>query len=801
MPFQSALPVTSVKYDINQGLNDAKAASDLEAGMLTAAQGIYYKRGSDEAFFKSGRAAYNETTLGIPGGLYYCEFTNATNQIVARAGSAFYSGTAALTSAWTTLGTDLDPNPLGLWGTFANGRYLFNDGVTRPWIYEFRADTSTYLYRRAGLDPPTEQPTVTPQVDSGGGDQIILTSATASSNGDKQFAHASNFVDGDANTYANVTINDGGNVARIFAVGFTGTGAGVRTDWIIAATYETGAENGGRSTTRVDYTTDGGTNYTNYETVNDIQSKHTVQISLLGQSLDSANLGIRIVHTKNGNAGKSSCLAYDARAFNTAGSGNNTVADGLIYWVTEKVDYLGIESVAGPRSSSTGPITAASTVQISLPATPVNALTTHYVVYRTENGGAFPTGTAVGTYAIGTPYAYDNGPLNQIASTNTYGAFTVAGLFYERDIVPPTATVMATYQNLICVAPVATPGKIRYSAPDFTESFPLINVINMASDRDDTIQALVPLSSQLGVFMKGRCRRIDHLPLPSDPTFDVAPEDFAPDHGLESKKGWAYFVPPGGLHSHIAYCARDGIRVTDLYSTTIVTNNLDWAGTVSIPDLASSRMINNASMSRLEFYFIPTAAFRTANGWNPDVNGVLWLHYQLTDNYNPQALRVTVQAANVADALAAPISIQDEVFLMSSGVRVGQGSVWVDNQGSTDLMLAIDTLGTVYRRITTGQVYPDDTGRFARGCLKRLILDADADTFTHTVTVTAGRDDLGLEWTETREYLNTEGGAKPLWFNISGQWHQVSLVADSATTVPARVRNFSWLLELLGEFV
>jgi hypothetical protein len=798
-----ALP--AIRYELNRGLNNARSGSALDSGQLAQAQGALYKRGSEEVHWKSGRTAFAATGLGgSPAGLGYAEFSaanGAVSQVVAEAGGTFYRADAGLTGTWVTMGTGLLPAPLGLWWTFANERYYYNDGVSPPWVLEFPGSgpyISTYLHRTAGLSPPTTQPIATAR--EAGAGAIVLTSATTRTTGDKHFDAVGNFADGDMATYASVTIrHNGGYLSRLFATGFTGVGAGVASDWVLAMTYEIQSNDGGRCTVEADYTTNAGGNYTTIERITSAIGKHTIVVPFL-TALDSANIGGRITITKNGDRGTVTALGFDARVYNTDGTGStdNTVATGLIYWLTEKIDYLGIESIAGPASITTGAFTDSGAVQITLPLAPVNPLTTHYNLYRTVDGGSFPTGTLVGSFPVGTVAATDPGPHNTIASGITYGVIVIAGLIYHRDILPPPGTVMTTYQNLVVVAPTAAPNHLRYSASSYPESFPLINDISMGSDRDDTVMGLAVLSSQLGVFMRGRGRRIDHLPTPTDPTFAVSPEDFAPDHGLESRNGLAYLSPPGGQHSHIAYVSRDGIRITDLYVDSLVTNNLDWAGTVDATALAASRLVNNPAASRLEFYFTPTAAFRLVNGWDSATNGVLWVHYQMSEVFNPSAMRVTVHPANVAGAVSVPLAGTDYTFLMSNGVRVTPSQVFVDEVGTSDAMQSFDTTGTVPRRVQTGQMFLDTNSSLLRTRMCRLIVDTDTQAGTvFTVTVTAGRDDRAETWSRTATF--PAQGAVPRWFNMSGQWHQVLLTADGTGTVPPRVGALAWTADDLGE--
>lgn len=799
------MPLPSVRYDLNLGLVNAKAKNDLGSGQLTRAEGIYYKRGSDECWMKSGRTAFDSDSVGTPGiGLYYAEFSSATSQILARAGSNLYRADVGLTGTFTPLSQSLSPNALGLWGTFANEKYYFNDGVSDPQTLQYRFSDQTYILRQSGLNPPTEQPEVSINI-GGSSTGATLTSSSVRSNGSKDFSNQGNFVDGDMDTWANVTINDGGNNSRIFAENFTGTDSGVRSDWILAITYETTTTANGRCTTAVSYSTDGGSSYnTASETTTDAQGKHTVVIPIPG-SVDSANIGGRLVLTKVNDNGKATCNAFDARLYTSGGVGivDNTITTGLIYWVTESIDYAGIESVAGPYSSSTGPFSNISSIQITLPTAPVNSTTTHYKVYRTTDGGAFPTGTLVGTYEITKTVATDPGPLNTVASTIVYGAFTVAGVVYHRDVIGPVSTVMATYQNAVVVAPVDFPNKIRYSAAGYPESFPTLNVINLASDRDDTVMGLAVLSSQLGVFMKGRGVRVDHLPTPSDPTFSIQPEPFSPDNaGLESRNGLAYLALPGNEnHTHIGYVARDGIRITNLYQTNIVTTNINWNETVDVTRLSESYLRNHPSGSRLEFYFVPTDSFRETQGWTADVNACMWLHYSTFEGFDSNSFRITVQAANISSAVNVPFEGTDYMFLMSSGIRVEPGVVFVDEVGVTDDMQSVDSTGIVYRRIKTGQSYIDSVSRLMRYKVNRLAIDADPDVSSIVATLTAGRDDTGQSWSMTQTFTDVAGGVKPLWFNISGQWFDFLLTLDDTATVPAKVRNISYTIEELGEIV
>ena len=795
------MPLSFKKYDLNLGYNNATAVNDLDSGELAGAVGIYYKTGSDDCYFKAGRTAFSATALGAVGGVVYCEFTDATNQIFVRAGNTFSRAAAALTGTYTTLSSALTLTPLGLWSTFHSNKYYFNDGANPPWVIQYVAvppsETADYLYRLAGLLPPTAQPVL--QINQTGAAAIVLTTSDVTTIGDKLFTGLAAVYDDNLNSGATVAINNAGVEAVLTSKNFTGTSSGAREDWVLSLTYEVTLVNNGPCNTIIQYTTDAGSNWITFETVKNAVTKKTVLFPFT-TTYDSANLGWRVRHKKNTDVGRSNCTVYDTRLFNPQGVGTaaNTLVTGVYYWVTERVDYLGISSQAGPVSLLSGPVTTAASIGVSLPSATINPNTTHYDIWRTVDGGAFPVGALAGSVPITISTFYDKGPLNQIAGTQTYGAFTVGGIYYHRDVVPPVATVMTTYQNCVVVAPVAFPNQLRYSIASYSDSFPTINVIPLGSSRDDTVRALVTLSSQLGVFCAGRCRRIDHLPTSSDPTFAIDPQDFAPDHGIESRNGWCYLNPPNGVHSHIAYVARDGIRITDLYTTGIVTNNLNWAATVDAANLSTCYLRNNAANNRIEFYGVPSEAFRIEQGWLSGTRMAMWLHYQATNNAVAGKMRTTFHPANAAAAECVPLGALDYIFTLTDGIKRPPGQLFVDEVGTADATLSYTTTGVVARRIKTGQVYADES-RMGRGNLERLIVDADGSTQPLAITVTAGRDDTGQSWSVTRDFLNTVGGAKPLWFHLSGHWHQVTLNADSSTTVPARLTHFAWTTADYGE--
>lgn len=825
-PLATQSSLLTGQWDFNKGLVNARADSDLVSGELTIAHGVLYKRGSEEVFMKTGRTAYSAEQLGLPGvGLFYAEFSNplATNRILARAGTSLFSGPAALTGTFgTAVTTGLNAAPLGFWGTYTNQRYYLQDGASTMQVEEFRTDRVTageFIHRAAGLLPTTDAPIVT--VQAAGASTVALTSATTTRSGDKNFANPAKFVDGDKTTSSDVFLGgDAGQNGRITASAFTGTGSGVRTNWIISVTYGSTVNNDAVGNVVVQYSLNNGSSFTTAETTTTPQTKHEVTIPLFGISQDSSLIRVRVTGTKTTNRGTMGVQAFDTRVYAADSSATgNTLTTGVRYWVTEYADRFGIESGAfdPPNVSDvTGAVTNIAGFQVSLPQQPQNTAMTHFVVYRTVDGGAFPTGTQVARISVRDtdpasptfgqftpkPYFFDPGPLNLAASTNTFGFFQVAGLFFIRDVIPPIGTSIATYQNALVTAPLDFPNTVRYSAAGFPESWPTLNTVALGSDRDDTVMGLAPLGVNLGIFMRGRCKRLDHLPTPSDPTFSSAPEDFAPDHGLASRNGLTYITPPGGTSTHIAYVAKDGVRLTNLYQSIVITNNIDWRGTVDTTQLSTSILRALPSESRLEFYFTPTAAFLTIQGWPVAAKCCMFIHYQIHEEFDIAKVRITVQPINAAAVVTVPVAEQDYSFILSSGVNVAPSVVYVDEVGTSDALKTIDTSGTIPRKLQTGVIYQDGEGsKLVRWRINRATLDRGAGTDTITYSLTGFRFDRGLSWTKSLDYLNTFGGAKPLNFNVSGQAHRFAVTVNSSSGSPPNVRNIGWVAELQGEFL
>jgi hypothetical protein len=828
-----------ITYNLDGGMVNSRDDSQLdpEKGELTEAVGIWYKRGSGEAQMKKGRTAFVNSSIGTTNlSALYAEFTaeGAVSQFFARADTTLLRANAGLTaSAWTSVsGITLLDTPLGLWTAFANDRYHFNDGVSVPWTTRWDTNTSAFISRATGMKPVSFQPTATAQI-SGSAQIIKAYAAAIDLDGSVPMPSGQYQIVNDNNkeTFGTVTISANGDDCKTAFAKFRinsnlSDTTTATTEWAVEMTYEIVTTGTAKCTSKVEYcknytSASSAANrvWTTIENVNGAQAKHTVPWTFIAAdgSIETDDIGIRLHVTKNNTASKGDVTVniYDTRNYNTisAKSGGWSTTTGVYYWVTEKIDTEGIQSSISRHADGTPSISTLSTLagsasgfSVTLPYPQTNPSATHYNLWRTTDGGVYPTGFLVATIPINATdtapvYLDTSDPLIAPSST-TYGYFSIAGLVFDRDLPPPVATVMTTFQNVNVVAPVDEPNVLRYSAAGYPESYPLMNRIVLSSERDDTIYGVGVLGNVLGVFMHGRIRRVAHLPTPTDPTFGADPEDIATDHGVETRKGIAYLTPSNGEAALIAYVARDGIRVTDMYRSIVTTVNLDWDAIVDVSALSSSQIVNNSFYSRLEFFFTPTAAFRTAMAWPVNTKAVMWLSYVIDNDgqMDMSRLRCTFHPASFAWAFTAPVAGKDYTFMLSDlGGSSAAGKLFIDEVGDNDASLSFDGNGTIPRRITTGKAYIGPS-KWQRARLRRLTVDRQTGSGNGAVEVTVGRDDYIESTTNNFTFVNVDG-ALSLIVNMSGQWIKCRYTLDSVSGTPPSIVSFAYDVDLQGAFV
>lgn len=751
------------------------------------------------AYMKQGKTAYSNTQVNTavpaPGGIMHCEFTQpgALSQMLVLHGSILARGDTGLTGSYTTVDATLNPEPLGLWGVFANDSYFLNNGVDPQKKFTYDTRIGSYVYRSSGLKPPTEQPTVTPQevgTSSTSRNYLIENVSTGLDMTNPQFTY-----DGSEETYAYKTLDNTGQRARKWQGNYLGLPNG--SDYsanILMETHVFGGTNA-EGTTTIEYSLTGtsGTYITAYTVPNGF-AKQSFTISFIGTLIDPTQLFFRTTTNKTNNPGKLQPRIYDTVVYKGAALGGQTIATGVVYAITEANPTYGIESIAGPRSITTGQAENVYANRISLPATASNPLTTHFGIYRTSDGGAWPTATRVAYVPIGTLFYDDITIFLQTASNNTYGSHNLGGLTYDRDVEPPIATSICEFQDQLICAPVDEPNVLRASAPSFNESWPLYNRFRMSSDKDDRVMSISRLGSSLGVFMKGRCRRIDHIPTISDPTFNLDADDFAPDHGLASRNGMTQFMPSDAGGPKIAYVAHDGIRVTNLYQSEIVTSDLLWEDLVDVTQLETSSLRDVASENRLEFYFTPTQATRDEFGWPSTTTCCMWLQYTVRHTrQEPLRFTISINPVKYVAVSTAPWQGTSYSFILAPDSRV-----YVDQVGITDPLMSFDgTTTTIQRMITTGRIYHPEYYRWR--CQRLYVEHPGIGGGESIITVTSGRDDTGT--TASITFTNSGPGKVGQWTNISGQWIQISYNMSSNSNTPDALNEFNILDEAMGAFV
>ncbi len=299
------------------------------------------------------------------------------------------------------------------------------------------------------------------------------------------------------------------------------------------------------------------------------------------------------------------------------GSGNGfTGVSGtaVTYWVEERVKVGSLVTKRNPcTSEETIKLVMAGattyTPRIHRPPT-VNSDATHWALFATAGGGAFPTGGEIAEVAIGQDYIDDTrtatGP--PLAGT-TYStvAAVVAGIsrVLSRSGQPPKATIGTVFEDSLVTNDLDNPASIRFSQVDDFHAFPAFNVVQLADRGVDAVTMIRRIGNVLIVGMTGELWRIYALPRPEDAAFitERVKEKLEAAHGAIGQRASALYGTPDG--QKLAYVTRYGIHATDGYSWEDLTPDVDWQALLPVDYLHASLLINNPEKYRLEFYYVP----------------------------------------------------------------------------------------------------------------------------------------------------------------------------------------------------
>jgi len=303
---------------------------------------------------------------------------------------------------------------------------------------------------------------------------------------------------------------------------------------------------------------------------------------------------------------------------------------------------------------------------------------------------------------------------------------SVAGVTstYPADGQPPVATTGDMFEGQMVLNDTQDQSIIRYSLPEYIESFPSIYFLNFETKVQDFVTCIRRLGNKLIVGLKQQIYRINYLPRETDAEFDRgrAYEAISETEGIVGTQASCLFSPDGGALL-LAYISHAGPRYTDGFQSFSLTDDLDWGATVRLPVsgtaanyLQNCILVNYGILQQIWLYYTPPG--QTTN------TKALVFHYNKAHRKGNGTYKVTGPIAVAAMAATTGRIGGNEILLSGQS----GGFTYVEDRGYTDA-----SGGTLAFAVKTREIYSAGVGRTAT--VENLFIRHNQDA-TSTVTVT-----------------------------------------------------------------
>jgi len=171
---------------------------------------------------------------------------------------------------------------------------------------------------------------------------------------------------------------------------------------------------------------------------------------------------------------------------------------------------------------------------------------------------------------------------------------------------PPASSTGDLYEDTLVVNDVTNPSHIKYSFPEEPESFPATYYIDFETRDNDVVRCIRTVNSRLLVGLDTSLWRVNYLPSERDSSFDrgKAIERISNDFGIVNPMCATTFSIDGGPEM-LAFVSWKGIHMTDGFSVTTLTNDLDWRAILGVGSTTSAPicLINDPENMDLIFYY------------------------------------------------------------------------------------------------------------------------------------------------------------------------------------------------------
>lgn len=632
-----------------KGLVTARDPSTLGNGQLQTARGCEYRKGSPHIYKQPGRRAtsislnskvtqiqriqYNDVTISdsFESEVNKLVYTTADGRILES--DAFTTADAAKSASLVLAGQDTTYNP---YFTSQRSSWLVFNGVTTNQIRE--PDTipgGSTNYRALGMLAPSRADLTFATVSQGssteyadGTDTAILvggyTNPTRAYDGSTTTNARGRISNRNIDVFDNPTLSvshrwtwgaDDGNSSRTVRITHSG---------------EVNKESGTISASQRIYLFLTSTNSIIYDSSWKLPyNKRTTAIPL-DDAVDLTTLQVYASLTVLGDVdGAAIGRIYDIRSNTNGNPTSFTISNNIDYAITERyVDSQGVEheSAIGPVSTIEAAADINGITISGIPATPENAFTSSYIIYRSldEGGGGYPFMYQIDELTPDTTGAFPT-TYSDIGDIS-FSDVTVQGkphdvlpvlypsgevLYIERNAPPPVALKAVPYYGSMVYMPRAST-RIHYSipatiSPVASELVPEYYYLQFETPVNDIIRSIEVANSgkSLIVYFDRYSMLVTQLPQATDPSvFDQRITEYVSNtRGCAGHLASTEVTIQSGSTLAVAVDAL-GLWATDGVSVILEwSNQIDWAALTDGVDLSRVKLINNPQLYRLEMLY------------------------------------------------------------------------------------------------------------------------------------------------------------------------------------------------------
>jgi len=586
-----------MKIPWSEGVNTARDPTELAVGQLVRATGVYYKPGDTRPHRIGGVAEFADLlTASKVDGIALLQFDEGGNdRLVCLSNGTLYgvdlTGTG-LSGAASAIHTGITAGAPALSAAHFDDRWYIALGSENIVI---EADGTV---RAMGMQPPIQAPTVTTGTGS------TLTRPDESSG---NFTNPSFAYDSDVASFAHAGADSPSTIKETYRwknTSDTGTDRRVWVRWALAGiqilpdfpsdgafddvggTYDSGFD----VDVKFEVSEDGGgtfTEITNRTNIKQARGQSVASFDVTDGLELQSNFECRVTLKYNDGGNVAVLRILDVNVSSGSSTAAFSTEVGLYYALAEYDEKRDLTSEA--IASDLVVMSSEVFAKVSWAQSARNATTTHWRVYRTNDGGGLPQDLGlvgevpvsqqnfVDTFEV---YNKDAKPkpvyrLLRLLIQQDSGA--VSPLFFPFDTPPRRFAKIRSYDGSLVGFSDDEPRRLFFSAGGFPESFPEINVIkNFVFEGHDRLLDGVELGQLFIVGAQGAMFRLAGLPrvVGNIARNSNDGEKIKAAPGCVGRDAMAAFSVSGA--PAVAWISQVGIHVTDGSRVAPMSSSINW---------------------------------------------------------------------------------------------------------------------------------------------------------------------------------------------------------------------------------